>query len=294
MFAGLFTIALWSSLAVLSAQLSQIPSFQLTGLTLSMGGLLSLPWHSEWQFKPAFIALGIYGLFGYHFFLFSSFKLAPIVEANVIQYLWPLLIVLLSPIIAHSQIGLRHILGGTFGFFGVVLMLMERLHDPSGMIWGYVLAFAAAMIWSSYSLLVKRVGRINSATVGLCCLISGLLALVLSLATEVPYNPNETEWLYLILAGFGPLGLSFYTWNIAIKQIEPKILGGLSYLTPLLSTLWLVLLTDDCLSAMQLLASCFIVGGSILSSMKIKTGEESWAHQLLRAIAKWRHQGTPP
>jgi hypothetical protein len=38
-------------------------------------------------------------LFGFHFLLFMALRLAPPIEANLVNYLWPLLIVLLTPLV---------------------------------------------------------------------------------------------------------------------------------------------------------------------------------------------------
>jgi drug/metabolite transporter (DMT)-like permease len=45
------------------------------------------------------LLLGVYGLFGYHFLLFLALRSAPPLEANLVNYLWPLLIVVLAPVL---------------------------------------------------------------------------------------------------------------------------------------------------------------------------------------------------
>ena len=124
------------------------------------------------------------------------------------------------------------------GFSGASLMIGFGLTSASGQITGYLLALGAAFIWSSYSLLVKKLGNINSATVGLFSILAGLCSLLFSAAFEPTPQLNQKNWLYIFLIGLGPLGLSFYTWNAALKKVDARVLGGLTYLTPLLSTLW--------------------------------------------------------
>ena len=48
------------------------------------------------------LALGVYGLFGFHFLLFISLRLAPPVEANLVNYLWPLGIVVMAPLFLNE------------------------------------------------------------------------------------------------------------------------------------------------------------------------------------------------
>ncbi|MBH2020514.1 MAG: EamA family transporter, partial [Burkholderiales bacterium] len=83
---ALGAIALWVTLASLGVSLRHIPPFLLTGVALLMGSLLALPAvlknRRAWQIPAPTLALGIYGLFGYHFLLFIALRHAPPVEAN--------------------------------------------------------------------------------------------------------------------------------------------------------------------------------------------------------------------
>ena len=57
-----------------------------------------LQWR-QWRVPLPTLLLGIGGLFGFHFLLFLALRLAPPVEANLVNYLWPLLIVVLTPVL---------------------------------------------------------------------------------------------------------------------------------------------------------------------------------------------------
>src|SRR3546814_12691751 len=54
---------------------------------------------AAWRQVPAVWALGVGGLFGYHFFYFVALGNAPAVDASLIAYLWPLLIVIFSALL---------------------------------------------------------------------------------------------------------------------------------------------------------------------------------------------------
>ena len=95
---ALIAIVLWSSLAVLGTLLAHVPPFLLTGLALLVGSVPAWPFFRQWKVSWSALALGVYGLFGFHFFLFIALRHAPAVEANLVNYLWPLGIVLMAPL----------------------------------------------------------------------------------------------------------------------------------------------------------------------------------------------------
>ncbi len=126
---ALGAIALWALLASLGTALSHLPPFLLTGLALTLGSLLSLPSllrdRSAWQVPPRTLALGVYGLFGFHFLLFIALRHAPPVEANLVNYLWPLLMVVLAPVLLRGvTLRATHVAAALLGFTGAAIAIL--------------------------------------------------------------------------------------------------------------------------------------------------------------------------
>ena len=264
------TIIMWSSLALLTDRVSHLPPLLSVGLVLTVCGLVGLIRVRQWKVPPLTLAVGVGGIFGYHYLLFMAFGLAPAVEANMIQYLWPLFIVLFSPLILPGhKLGRHHLIGATLGLCGAGLIVtgghfgLRMQYLP-----GYMSAFAAAVIWACYSLLSKRLPRFSSAAVGGFCLASGVLSLMMHLlGNGLSVMPGATDWTNIILLGVGPMGLAFYTWDAAMKQGDPRIIGALAYLTPLLSTLLLVMVNDTGFTTLHGAAICLVTGGAVIGSM---------------------------
>ena len=271
---SLFTILLWSSLALLSAGLRHLPVFLTTGIALCLGGLVGLVKLKDWRVPPLTFAVGLAGIFGYHALFFSALRHAPAVEVNLLQYLWPLLIVLLSPLYLPGQrLTRHHLLGASLGLLGAVLVISEgRLGLDPRHLTGYLLALGAAFAWSSYSLLTKRVRPFRTGAVGGFCLASGLLSLlVYALQAPAAQPPviSPRDWLFLLSLGLGPMGLAFYTWDAAMKRGDPRMIGALAYLTPLLSTLLLVLAGGRRLTPLSACAMGLIVAGAVVGSLDL-------------------------
>lgn len=271
---AIFTLVLWSLLAYLAARLSYLPATWLLGMALSLGGLIGGLRLQAWKIPPKVLLTGVGGIFGYHYLYFLAFRLAPAVETSLINYLWPLLIVLLSPwIVPGAHLRRHHIAGGLMGLTGALLILSNgKLHLEMTYLRGYLLAALAALIWAVYTLLTKRLQPFPNAAVGAFCLLSGLLAFgayfIETGAFRFP-TPHPSDWLMILLIGLGPMGLAFFTWDAAIKLGDPRIIGALSYLTPLTSTAILVLFGKHTLGWASLLAMLLIVGGAITGSLDI-------------------------
>lgn len=109
---GMGAVAMWATLALLTARAGAVPPFQLVAMSFTIASGLALVWwlaHGRTRgtfphLSPAGWALGVGGLFGYHFFYFTALQNAPVVEASLIAYLWPLLSCCSRPCCRAAQV----------------------------------------------------------------------------------------------------------------------------------------------------------------------------------------------
>jgi drug/metabolite transporter (DMT)-like permease len=247
---GFGAVLLWSLLALFTVGSAPVPPFQLNAMCFAIGGALGLLWiavsGTDWRFlwtTPARVwALGIGGLFGYHFLYFSALRLAPPAQAGLIAYLWPLLIVLISGLLPGEHLRRGHIVGALVGFAGAALIVArEGVGADAGAIPGYGLALLCALTWSGYSVLSRLAGATPTAAVAMFCLGSSAFSILAHLALEDTIWPRDPlGWLAVLGLGAGPVGLAFYLWDIGVKRGDIQLLGVASYAAPLLSTLVLI------------------------------------------------------
>ncbi|QDL56335.1 DMT family transporter [Rhodoferax aquaticus] len=270
-FYALAAIVLWGSLAPLGVSLQHIPPFLLTGFGLLVGSVIGLPLSgfklAAWRVPLSTLALGVYGLFGFHFLLFIALRHAPPVQANLVNYLWPLGMVLLAPwFLPGVRLRPTHVFAALLGFSGAAVAIVGGQALTGGFAWGYVPALGSAFVWASYSLLTRRVAAFPSAAIGLFGLVAGLLALLCHVLLEAPVHLQPRDYALLLVMGAGPLGAAFYLWDMALKKGDARQIGVLSFLTPLLSTLALLWVRAEPPSPSVFLATAMIVGAAILGA----------------------------
>ena len=274
---GFGAILLWSLLALFTAASGGVPPFQMAAMTFLIGGALGCaaflidPSRAAALRQPAKVwALGVGGLFGYHALYFTALHLAPPAEASLINYLWPLLIVLFSAWLPGSG-GLRpgHLVGGLLGLSGVVILFAGRdIGFAASALPGYLAALAAAFVWAGYSVLSARVAAVPTDAVAGFCLATGVLSLACHAAFEATVWPaTATAWAAIVLLGVGPVGAAFYLWDVGCKHGDVRILGVAAYAAPLLSTL--VLVATGYADARPVLAlSCLLIVAGALCAVR--------------------------
>ncbi len=275
---GFTAILMWSLLALMTAASGSVPPFQMNAMTFAIGslpGLLLLavrPERIKLLKQPAKVwIIGIAGLFGYHFLYFTALRNAPAVEAGLIAYLWPLLIVVGSALLPGERLRWYHVAGALAGLCGTVAIVSRNgvSFDQSYLL-GYGAALLCAFTWSGYSLLTRSFDRVSTDVVTGFCLATSLLSLVCHLALETTVWPaSGSEWAAVIGLGLLPVGAAFYAWDYGVKNGDIQVIGAASYAAPLLSTL-ILLASGFAEPSWRILIACVLItGGAVLAAKEM-------------------------
>jgi drug/metabolite transporter (DMT)-like permease len=273
---GLTAILMWSLLAVLTVATGKIPAFQLAAMTFAIGALVGFLTiiargsASAALRQPALAwIVGVGGLFGYHALYFLALRFAPPAEAGLLNYLWPLLIVLFSSFLPGERLAAHHVIGALAGLAGTVLLFAggNRTAVVAGQLPGLLAAFIAAFVWATYSVMSRRLKSVPTEAVAGFCLATALLAALVHLLVEDTVWPETAvQWLAVAALGVGPVGAAFYTWDVGMKRGDIRVLGAASYATPLLSTWFLILAGFAQASVNIAIAAVLIAGGGLIAA----------------------------
>lgn len=275
---GFTAVLMWSLLALFTAASGSVPPFQLTAMAFLVSGMLGVVWiavRRGWrdlaQSGRAWL-LGVGGLFGFHFFYFTALRGAPLVEASLIAYLWPLLIVVFSALLPGERLRWFHLVGALLGLAGTVVVVSggRRLAIDPAFVAGYGAAFLAALTWSAYSVLSRRLAGVPTGAVAGFCLATSALSAVAHLALEETVWPSGPgEWLAVAGLGLMPVGGAFYVWDYGVKHGDIQVLGASAYAAPLISTALLILAGYAAPTWAIAVATVLIAGGAMLASKDV-------------------------
>ena len=273
---GSIAVLLWSLLALFTTEAKGLPPFQLLAMSFAVAFLASgirlvFKGRSAWTCLKQPISvwlLGVGGLFGYHYFYFTALANAPPVDASLIAFLWPLLIVLFSAILPGERLRWFHVLGALMGLAGAIVLITngKGIALQSEYLPGYLAALICALIWSIYSVANRRFGDVPTDVVGGFCGVVAILGLLCHGVIEQTIIPNSTQWLAVIGLGLGPVGLAFFVWDYGTKRGNIQVLGALSYAAPLLSTLFLIRFGKAQATWIVGVACALIIAGALVAS----------------------------
>jgi drug/metabolite transporter (DMT)-like permease len=270
--AGVGALLLWAFLALLSTLAAGLPPLQLTAMSFAVGGAVGIVVVaargrlSALRQPPLAWAHGVGGLFGYHALYFAALAWAPAIEANLLNYLWPLLIVLLARPVLGLRLGPRRLLGVALGLAGTAVLLGSGARFPAEAWLGFLCALGCAFTWALYSVTARRLAAVPTEAVAGFCVASALLAALAHLAFETSILPDAHQALAAVLLGLGPVGAAFFLWDAGMKRGDPRLLGTLAYGVPVASTLLLAAAGTGALTPAALLALLLVAGGGWLAA----------------------------
>lgn len=244
-------LLIWSTLAVSVVSLSKLSPLLTTGIALAGGGLIGLPWVPWRSLRLRTIAVGAIAMFGYHALYFVSLRTADPVAANLLHYLWPLLMILFAPLMLKGvRMEARHIIAGLLGFTAACVCLAPTVSIQGSQAAGLFVALLSAAIWAYYSVWSGRFPEIPTAAVSAYCLLAGIASLIVYLVLGALPNidiwklggafstPTYGQWMVLAYLAVGPLGGAFYLWDHSMKKGNPSQIALLAYAVPIASTIF--------------------------------------------------------
>lgn len=271
---GIFALIIWSFSALFATVVKELPVFEMltfvffvSFITISTKIIIYREWYKLRQ--PAIMwIVGIAGIYGNDLFYFQAFKHAPASHVDIINYLWPIFVVMLTTIFTNEKCQEKHVIGSCISFLGVYLLIAFDgvTNFKLEYLLGYGSALLDAIIWAVYVLVCRRYKDLHSEVIGIYCGVCAIFSVIGHLSTEIFVMPNFSQIIAMIIIGIVAQGLAYVLWEKSIKNGNYILLITLSYFTPILSIAILILFHKAIYSHALLAATLFVTAGSLIAN----------------------------
>jgi len=218
--------------------------------------------------------LGLLNPFLYYVVLLKAYELLPAQEAGTLNYIWPLVLVLLSIPMLRQKITVWSILAIFVSFFGILLISTHgkvlSFHFSSPL--GVLLALGSAIFWALYWIFSMKDHREESTKLFLnFCFGFTYIFITIVILRLVGLNWNRfpiLPWQGIagsVYLGIFEMGITFFLWMMALKLSSTTAkVSNLIYLSPFVSLILIHFVVGEVILISTIAGLAFIVGGIIM------------------------------
>ena len=269
---GALAIPLWATWPSLAIRTLEIPAFESLAVMFFFGSFVFASLNrsdgadiEQSSSKRSWLPAIVYGLAlagGDTFFILSTHRI-PAAQANLISYLWPVMIVVFGAFIGLFRLRLRQIVGLVLGFSGAVILIWDGRVSMS--IGGIGLALLSGAVWAAYCVFRLCWKQPAGNVLARGCAISATLCALLHVLLEPTIMPSLGALAATAVAGMIPLALGNFVWDQGFRRGDSHLLAVMAYATPLCSALLLASLGAALLTWNLLTGAVVIVLAGLLS-----------------------------
>lgn len=276
------TILLWATSGICTKLLGenltsmQILSASVFFASLSLIGISIFQKKSKiiksYKFKDylKFIIYGFIGIFLYTYLFNSAVLLLPVQEAFVINYLWPIMVMVFSVLILKDRFNIYKLIALLISFLGVIIIATKgdifsmKFDNMQGVLMDVIGAICGGLFF----VLIKKSNYENTTSMMFYYVFSFLISAIY-LKFNFPVISMK-ELLLLIWLGAFTKGIAYITWGLAIKSEDSAKLANFAFITPVISTIFSVLLLKEKLYLYFVIGLILILSGVLFQSLMKK------------------------
>ena len=278
---AIVTILVWSTMApVVKILLTAVPALEALAVSSAIavvvlliynvlsGKLKKMRDYSLRQYLTM-AGLGFLGLFLYSALYYRGLAELTSQEACIVNYLWPIMIVVFSILILKEPFTPMKGIAMLFSFAGIVILSLGGSAAGDGnRLLGILCCLGAAVVYGLFSVLNKKLNYDQTIAMMIFWLVTAAGSAVLGLATEAWIPVEGSQWLGLIWMGLASYAVAYVFWALALSGAKnTAVIANLAFLTPFLSVIWSAVFLKEPLQINAIIALVLIVGGILLQSL---------------------------
>lgn len=283
LYAGI-TVLIWATLAtVVKLVLADIPNFQALSVSSAfafvfllllniINGSLKEMKHYRVRDYLLMAGLGFLGLFLYSALYYYGIGVLGSQEACILNYLWPMMIVVFACIILKEKLTARKIIAMLLSFVGIVVLTLGGSGVSTGnRLFGIAACVTAAVCYGLFSVLNKKHSLNQNITMMWIWLTTAVCSLIAGLLFETWQPVEGLQWAGLLWLGGVVNAVAYLLWAIALKGASDSAkIANLAYLVPFLSILLSAAVLHEAITVNAVIALVLIVSGILLQSIRLK------------------------
>ena len=209
------------------------------------------------------IVVGILGTFLHNLFLYLSINKMQASQAAIINYLWPIMIVIFACIILKEKMTFRKIIAIVLSFIGVIIVTSNGSISglDSNSLIGALYCILASVAYGLFSVLNKKMKYDKYLSMMLFYLSSFIVSLTYVSITKEWYLPEFNQFLGLLWIGIFISAIAFTSWALALDNGDTAKISNLAYITPFLSLIWTGLILKENITIYAIIGLVFIILG---------------------------------
>ena len=276
------TVLIWATMAAMvkkmlfdipnlqTLSISSVFAFLFLGLVNIKTGTIKLMKSYTVKEYGIMSGLGFVGMFVYSALYYYGLSQLSSQEACILNYLWPIMLVLFSCIILKEKLTVMKIVAMGCSFLGIVILSMGNGDAAGGNTWlGIVSCIVAAACYGLFSVLNKKADMNQNITMMIIWLTVAVCAGILGVLTENWVPIKGVQWLGMLWLGIVIDAVAYLLWALALKGTENTArIANLAYLTPFLSLIVSAVFLKEAIELQAVVALVFIIGGILLQSSR--------------------------
>jgi drug/metabolite transporter (DMT)-like permease len=203
--------------------------------------------------------------FLYYFFYSTALTITGAVEASLINYTFPVFVLLLAWPVCGEKPAARDTVAIILGLAGAFIVIAGgRTSFLGGK--GAWFALAAAFCWGLFSNLGKRINA-DMETANLVYITVGfVLSLFAMFFTTGPQPVDRLGVLSILWNGMFSIAAGYWIWFRVLSIVPSAMAASLSFLTPFVNLLFIACLLHEKISWQHWLGLCLILLGVLLQA----------------------------
>ena len=211
--------------------------------------------------------LGFLGTFLYYLLLYFGYAKAKGLEVLVIQYTWPIFIVIFSVWLLNEKLTWKSILSCTLGFLGVLIVLTKG--DFSQLYLADIsvdlIVLLAAGVFGLFSVLSKKVDFEPFTATTLFFLSATAFSFFSMMIFSNFQFPSSSSIIPILGNGILINGFSYILWLKGLSHAKASSTAPLVFITPILAAILIVIFFKEAFLPVYLIGLALVVVAGLIS-----------------------------